>query len=103
MISFSRNRQLNLTLCILKNDVYLERVPTFKLLEVWQQNNLSWKYSTEQTIKKANKRLHCQRETRKAGMPLEVGLSIYCAKIRPLLEYASPVWNTLIKYLLVHM
>ena len=49
--------------------------------------------------KKAHKRLHYLREITKAGLPTEVGLTIYCTKIRPLLEYASPVRGGLPKYL----
>lgn len=81
------------------NDSCLERVAKFKLLGVWHQNNLCWNYHIEQTVKKANKRLYYLREVRKAGLPTKVGLTIYCTKIRPLLEYASPVWGGIPKYL----
>ena len=57
-------------------DVYLERVLKFKLLGVWHQNKMGWRYHIEQTVKKANKRLYYLRKIRKAGMPLEVGLTI---------------------------
>ena len=36
---------------------------------------------------------------RKANLPTEVGLTTYISKIRPLLEYASPIWDGLPKYL----
>ena len=39
------------------------------------------------------------RECRKANLPTEIGITIYCTKIRPLLEYASSVWGSLPKYL----
>ena len=39
------------------------------------------------------------RECRKANLPTEIGITIYCTKVRPLLEYASPVWGSLPKYL----
>ena len=39
------------------------------------------------------------RECRKANLPTEIGITIYCTKIRPLLEYASPEWGSLPKYL----
>ena len=39
------------------------------------------------------------RECRKVNLPTDIGITIYCTKIRPLLEYASPVWGSLPKYL----
>ena len=49
--------------------------------------------------KKANKRLFLLRECRKANLPKDVGIALYNTKIRPLLEYASPVWGGLPNYL----
>ena len=39
------------------------------------------------------------RECRKANLPTEIRITIYCTKIRPLLDYASPLWGGLPKYL----
>ena len=52
------------------NNAQVERVSQFKLLGVWQQNNLRWNYHVEQTIKKACKRLHHLRECSKARLPI---------------------------------
>ena len=49
--------------------------------------------------KKANKRLFHLRECRKSKLPIEVGIITYQSKIRPILEYASPVWAGLPNYL----
>ena len=38
-------------------------------------------------------------ECRKARLPTEIGTTVYCTKIRPLLEYASQVWGGLPQYL----
>ena len=81
------------------SNVQIERVPTFKLLGVWQQENLRWNHHINETVKKANKRLHYLRDCRKAQLPSDVGTTVYCTKIRPLLEYASPVWGGLPEYL----
>jgi len=77
-----------------------------RALEEWKDSN-SWAYGTKTTyvgtiisnIKKANKRIYYLREIRKAGLPKEVGLTVYNTKIRPLLEYASPVWGGIPQYL----
>ena len=50
-------------------------------------------------VKKANKRLHYLRDCPKAQLPPDVGTTVYCMKIRPLLECTSPVWGGLLEYL----
>ena len=73
------------------NDSCFKRVSRFKLLGVWQQDNLCWNSHVEQTVKKASKRLQFLRECRKTNLPTEIGITIYFAKIRPLLEYLPSV------------
>ena len=64
-------------------DSCLERVSKFKLQRVWQQDNLCWNYHVEQTVKKASKRLYCWMNVGiKANPPTEIGITIYCTKIR---------------------
>ena len=77
----------------------IERVENFKLLGVWPQNNLNWNTHVFEIIRKANKNLYHLRECRRSKLPVEVGLTTYISKIRPILEYASPVWGGLPKYL----
>ena len=71
----------------------IERVENFKLLGVWQQNNLKWNTHVFEIFRKANKNLYHLRECRRSKLPVEVGLTTYISKIRPILEYASPVWE----------
>ena len=77
----------------------IERVNAFKLLGVSFQNNLKWNAHVEEITRKANKRLYHLRECRKSQLPAEVGIITYQSKIRPILEYASPVWAGLPNYL----
>jgi hypothetical protein len=77
----------------------IERVEQFKLLGVWQQNNLKWNKHVFETVRKVNKQLFHLRECRRSKLPVEVGLTTYISKIRPILKYASPVWGGLPKYL----
>ncbi|CAB4002267.1 RNA-directed DNA polymerase from mobile element jockey [Paramuricea clavata] len=77
----------------------IERVNAFKLLGVSFQNNLKWNAHVEEITRKANKRLYHLRECRKSQLPPEVGIITYQSKIRPILEYASPVWAGLPNYL----
>ena len=78
----------------------MERVKSHKLLGVWHQNNLKWNLHVESIVKKANKCLYSLRECRKANLPLEVGITCYKSRIRPILEYAAPIWSGLRNILL---
>ena len=40
------------------------------------------------------------RECRRANLPLEVGTTCYKSRIRPILEYAAPIWSGLPQYLI---
>ena len=71
-------------------DNMIERVDTAKLLDVGCQSNLKWNSHIKEITRKGNSLNHL-RQCRKAHLPKEVGLTIYCTKIRPLLEYAAPV------------
>ena len=77
----------------------LERVKEFKLLGVNIQNDLKWNTHVSDIVKKANKRMYYLRVCRKADLPKDVGLTTFLTKIRPLLEYASPIWGGLPAYL----
>ena len=61
--------------------------------------HLRWNHHIEEMTKKANKRLFLLCECRKANLPKDVGITLYNTKIRPLLEYGSPVWGGLPNYL----
>ena len=77
----------------------VETVKRFKLLGTTCRNDLKWNEHIDQITFKANKRLHHLRQYRKSQLPTEIGLAIYTSKIRPVLEYASPVWAGLPDYL----
>ncbi|CAB4013597.1 Hypothetical predicted protein, partial [Paramuricea clavata] len=79
-------------------DAIIERVDNFKLLGTWFQKDLKWNKHVEETTRKAAKNLYCLRECRRANLPVEVGLTTYLTKIRPILEYCSPVWGGLPRY-----
>ena len=83
--------------------IEIERVNSFKLLGVWVQNDLKWNTHVCKITKRANKLLFLLRECRKSFLPPEIGLLTYTSKIRPILEYASPVWGGIPKYLEVEI
>ncbi|CAB4025692.1 Hypothetical predicted protein [Paramuricea clavata] len=75
-----------------------ERDDNFKILGTWFQKDLKWNKHVEETTRKAAKNLYCLRECRRANLPVEGGLTTYLPKIRPILEYCSPVpgWSATI-------
>ena len=44
-------------------------------------------------IKKASKRLYFLRQLKRANVPAAEMISFYCTRIRPIVEYASPVFH----------
>ena len=62
-------------------------------------HDLSWNAHVEHIVTKACKRLYALRLLRKSGVACADLVSIYCALIRSVLEYAAPVWAALPLYL----
>ena len=77
----------------------LETVSEFKLLDVYVQNDLKWNTHVSSIVSKACKRIHYLRVCRTAHLSRDIGLTTYITKIRPVLEYPSPVWEGLPIYL----
>ena len=67
----------------------IERVSKFKLQGVYYQENLKWNRHIEEIMGKANRGLFHLRECRKSRFPVHIGITMFCSKIRPLLEYAA--------------
>ncbi len=80
-------------------DDTIERVNSFKLLGLWINNALKWNTHIEEITKKVSKRLFYLRECPRANLPTKVGLTCYETKLRPVLEYAAPIWGGLPQYL----
>lgn len=98
-MSFWKNQQSQAPSIVGIGNELLDRVEVFKLLRGHVQRDLKWNRYTDDIVARANKRLYFLRVCRKANLPTEVGLTTYITKIRPLLEYASPIWRGLPKYL----
>ena len=73
-------------------DYAVESVKSFKLLGVNFSSDLTWSIHCECIIKKASKRLYIIHQLRKAGYCTKELVAIYCSLVRPILEYAAPVW-----------
>ena len=76
------------------NSVILNSVTSVKLLGVTIQLNLKWDIHIADIITKASIRLYTLCILRKSGAPTTDLLAVYMCYIRPILEYASPVWHS---------
>ena len=77
----------------------IEKVKKYKLLGVILTVDLKWKEHIAYIYGKACKRLYSLRVLRKAGVEVKNILKVYLAIIRPILEYAVPVWRAIPEYL----
>jgi hypothetical protein len=75
------------------HDTALERVSVFKLLGVYISFDLRWEIHIEYIISKAVSRLYFLKQLRRAGLPPSHLLHFYLTVVRPVLEYASPLWH----------
>ena len=64
-----------------------------KLLGLYIQKNFKWDKQVDNMIKKASRRFYLLFMLRGFGAPVEDLLAVYQTYIRPLVEYASPVWH----------
>jgi len=71
----------------------IQCVTTFKLLGLHLDASLSWTTQINTVVSKASKRLYFLKQLKRAGVPPNQLLYFYTTVIRPVLEYASPVWH----------
>ncbi|PFX11352.1 RNA-directed DNA polymerase from mobile element jockey, partial [Stylophora pistillata] len=90
-ISFSRSGSLFDHITI--NDKQIEVVSSARLLGVIVSDNLRWNAHVESICKKAAKRLYFLKQLKRAKVPSEDMLLFYTTCIRPVLEYACPVFH----------
>ena len=73
----------------------IECVTNYKLLGVYLNEDLSWNTHIDYIFKKACKRLYSLRILKRAGVASLNILKVYLTIIRPILEYAVPVWQSI--------
>ena len=72
----------------------LEVVKTIKLLGVYLTSDFKWTTHVRHISSKASKRLYALRILKQNGVQPSDLKTVYCSFIRPVLEYACPVWHT---------
>ena len=72
----------------------VKKVQSTKLLGVYLSDDLKWDCHVEKIHEKAAKRLYQLRILKRDGVASDTLVKVYCANVRPVLEYACPVWHT---------
>ena len=91
-ISFLRNDPPPPAISI--NNTELELVSSLRLLGVTIQSNLKWDSQVHNMISCASRRLYILCRLKRNGVAVTDLVHIYTMYIRPLLEFAAPVWNS---------
>ena len=76
------------------NGNYIERVSQAMVLGVTISSDLSWNAHVDEIISKARKRVYMIYQLKRAGINQNDLIRIYVSVIRPVVEYACPVWHT---------
>ncbi|KAI8508610.1 hypothetical protein Bbelb_137090 [Branchiostoma belcheri] len=71
----------------------LVTVTCIKVLGLTIQNNLKWDQQVDSMVKSSNRRLYMVRRLKRFGVSVPDLVSVYTVYVRPLLEYAVPVWH----------
>ena len=72
----------------------MEQVAHAKQVGVTISHDLAWNKHVENIVKKAGKRLYMMYQLKRAGISQSDLVTVYLSVVRPLLEYACPVWHT---------
>ena len=72
----------------------VDGVTVFKLLGVHVASDLKWSQHVDAITSKAAARLHFLKQLKRSGAGREDLLCFYSTVIRPVLEYACPVWHS---------
>ena len=81
---------------LVMNESSIERVSSFKLLGLIITSTLKWDDHVAAICSKTASRMHFLKLIRRACINQEDALSFYTTVIRPILEYACPVWHSML-------
>ena len=95
IISFAQDGNFRSTIPNIKIDGRdIAQVCHAKLLGVTISQDLTWNKHVDNIVKKAGKRLYMLYQLKRAGITQKDLVSVYVSVVRPVLEYACPVWHT---------
>ena len=91
--NFSRSSLPAMPLPII-DGVSINVVKEAQVLGLWINSSLTWNTHIEKSLKKASSRLYLLTRLRAVGIGTDHLVRVYCEFVRPILEYASPVWHS---------
>ena len=71
----------------------LEVVSKTKLLGLMVQSDLCWDLQVNSMVSKSSRRLYMLCRLKRFGVPVKDLVSVYIGYVRPVVEYACPVWH----------
>jgi hypothetical protein len=90
-VCFSRQQNVHVPLTIADKD--LAEVDVVKILGVQISADLKWDTHIGAVIKRASSRLYMLSTLKKFNMPVSDLITVYVGYVRPLVEYAVPIWH----------
>jgi hypothetical protein len=75
-------------------NIPLQEVQVAKILGVQISADLKWGAHVSEMLKKANGRLYMLKLLKRFNLPLDDLVTIFTGFVRPLAEYAAPVWHS---------
>ena len=94
IISYTHGNLGNEVPNILIEGKVVERVDHVKLLGITLSNDLTWKRHVDNIVKKAGKIIYMLYQLKRAGVNQADLVTICISVVRPVVEYACPVWHT---------
>ncbi|XP_019617826.1 PREDICTED: carbohydrate sulfotransferase 10-like [Branchiostoma belcheri] len=80
------------------NNIEVQLVKVLRVLGVILQADLKWNSHVDSVCTKANQRLYFLRKLKHFHLTTDDLLTVYTSYIRPILEYAAPVWHSGLPY-----
>ena len=76
------------------NGALVERVQSFKILGIYVSSDLKWSHHIDMICLRVASRIHFLKQLKRAGATIQDLMCFYMTVIRPVMEYACPVWHT---------
>ena len=94
VITFNRSTKNIAPKQLLLNGNELNSVDKIKLLGVIITNDLRWRENTSELCKKVNKKFYMIWKLKEFGFKKEELLTLWKVVLRPIVEYAAPLWHS---------
>ena len=94
VITFGSRVKMDKCISLISDGCGIDRVLEFKILGVILSSDLTWTKHVKYIVSKASKRIFAICHLVRCGFSADDIVKIYCALVRPVLEYASQAWHS---------